>query len=47
MLTSDDSVIIDENGFLIEASSDGSRKVVKGLEKPVRVTKLLFTIIKL
>ena len=45
-LTSGDKVMIAENGFLIEVSSDGSRKVVKEIGKPIRVTKRFFTIVK-
>ena len=45
-LTSGDKVMIAENGFLIEVSPDGSRRVVKEIGKPVKVTKRLFTIVK-
>jgi len=45
-LTSGNKVMIAENGFLIEVSSDGSRKVVKEIGKPIRVTKRFFTIVK-
>jgi hypothetical protein len=38
-LNSGDKVIIEENGFLIEVSPDGSRKVVKEIGKPIKVTK--------
>ena len=38
-LTSGDKVLIAENGFLVEVSPDGSRKVVKEIGKPIRVTK--------
>ena len=45
-LTSGDKVMIAENGFLIEVSPDGSRRVVKEIGKPVKVTKRMFTIVK-
>ena len=45
-LTSGNSVMIAENGFLVEVSPDGSRKVVKEIGKPIRVTKRFFTIVK-
>lgn len=45
-LASGDKVIIAENGFLIEVSPDGSKKVVKEIGKPVKVYKRLFTIVK-
>jgi hypothetical protein len=45
-LSSGDTVMIAENGFLIEVSPDGSREVVKEIGKPVRVTERFFTIIK-
>lgn len=38
-LSSGAKVMIAENGFLIEVSPDGSRKVVKEISKPVKVTK--------
>ena len=37
-LTSGDKVMIAENGFLIEVSPDGSRRVVKEIGKHVKVT---------
>lgn len=45
-LTSGNSVMIAENGFLIEVSPDGSRKVVKEISKPIKVTERFFTIMK-
>ena len=45
-LTSANSVMIAENGFLVEVSPDGSRKVVKEIGKPVKVTERFFTIVK-
>ena len=45
-LTLGNSVMIAENGFLVEVSPDGSRKVVKEIGKPVKVTKRTFTIVK-
>ena len=45
-LTSGDKVMIAENGFLVEVSPDGSRKVVKEIGKPMKVTKRIFTIVK-
>ena len=45
-LTSGNSVMIAENGFLVEVSPNGSRKVVKEIGKPVKVTKRMFTIVK-
>ena len=45
-LTSGDKVMIAENGFLIKVSPDGRRRVVKEIDKPVKVTKRLFTIVK-
>ena len=45
-LTSGDKVMIAENGFLIEVSPDGSRRVVKEIGKPVKVTERMFTIVK-
>ena len=45
-LTSGNSVMIAENGFLVEVSPDGSRKVVKEIGKPMKVTKRIFTIVK-
>ena len=44
-LTSGNKVMTAENGFLIEVSPDGSRKVVKEISKPVKVTKRFFTIV--
>lgn len=44
-LTSGDKVMIAENGFLVEVSPDGSRRVVKEIGKPVKVTKRFFTIV--
>ena len=43
-LASGDSVMIAENGQLIEVSPDGSRKVLKEIGKPVKVTKRFFKI---
>ena len=45
-LTTGDNVMIAENEFLIDVSPDGSRRVVKEVDKPVKVTKRLFTIVK-
>ena len=45
-LASGDKVMIAENGFLVEVSPDGSRRIVKEIGKPVKVTKRLFTIVK-
>ena len=45
-LTSGNSVMIAENGFLVEVSPDGSRKVVKEIGKPIRVTERFFTIVR-
>jgi len=45
-LNSGDKVMIAENGFLIEVSPDGSRRVVKEIGKRMKVTKRLFTIVK-
>ena len=42
-LASGDKVLIAENGQLIEISPDGSRKVVKEIAKPIKVTKWSFT----
>jgi hypothetical protein len=44
-ISSGDKVIIAENGFLLEVSPDSSRKVVKEIGKPVKVTKRFFTIV--
>jgi len=38
--------MIAENGFLIEVSPDGSRRVVKEIAKTVKITQRLFTIVK-
>ncbi len=43
-LASGDSVMIAENGQLIEVSPDGNRKVVKEIGKPVKVTERFFKI---
>ena len=43
-LASGDSVMIAENGQLIEISPDGSRKVLKEIGKPVKVTERFFKI---
>ena len=45
-LTSGDKVMIAENGFLVKVSPDSSRKVVKEIGKPVKVTKRMFTTVK-
>ena len=45
-LTSGNSVMIAENGFLVEVSPDGSRKVVKEISEPFKVTERFFTIVK-
>ena len=45
-LTSVDKVMIAEKGFLVEVSPDGSRRVMKEIGKPVKVTKRMFTIVK-
>ncbi len=45
-LASGDKVIIAENGQLIEISPDGSREVVKEIEKPTKVSKRFYTIKK-
>ena len=45
-LTSGDKVLIAENGFLVEVSPDGSRKVVKEISKPIKVAERFFTIVK-
>ena len=38
--------MIAENGFLVEVSPDGSRKIVKEISKPIKVTERFFTIVK-
>jgi hypothetical protein len=43
-LASGDSVMIAENGQLIEVSHDGNRKIVKEIGKPVKVTERFFKI---
>ncbi len=45
-LSSGDKVMIAENGFLIEISPDGSRKVVKEIGKPTKVTERFYKIVK-
>ena len=45
-LTSGDKVLIAENGFLVEVSPDGSRKVVKEISKPIKVIERFFTIMR-
>jgi len=45
-LTLGDKVMIAEKGFLVEVSPDGSRRVMKEIGKPVKVTKRMFTIVK-
>jgi hypothetical protein len=38
-LASGDKVMIAEDGKLIEVSPDGSRKIIKEIEKPMNVTQ--------
>jgi hypothetical protein len=38
-LASGDKVMIAEDGKLIEVSPDGSRKIIKEIEKPMKVTQ--------
>jgi hypothetical protein len=45
-LASGDSVLIAENGKLIEVFPDGSRTFRKEIEKPVKVTQRFFRIQK-
>ncbi len=45
-LAEGDKVMIAEDGKLIEVSPDGSRKVIKEIEKPVLVSQMVYTIMK-
>ena len=45
-LASGDSVMIADDGKLIEVSPDGSRKFIKEIAKPVRVEQQVFIINK-
>lgn len=45
-LASGDNVIIAENGQLIEISPDGSRKVLKEIEKPSKMNTRFFKMTK-
>jgi hypothetical protein len=45
-LAEGDKVMIAEDGKLIEVSPDGSRKVIKEIEKPVFVNQMIYTIVK-
>lgn len=45
-LASGDKVMIAEDGKLIEVSPDGSRKIVKEIEKPTRVTQRFYKIVR-
>lgn len=45
-LASGDKVMIAENGKLIEVSPDGSRKIIKEIEKPIKVTQRFYKIIR-
>ena len=41
-----DKVMIAEDGKLIEVSPDGSRKVIKEIEKPMKVTQRFYKIVR-
>ncbi|MFN3849672.1 MAG: hypothetical protein ACK4NY_09600 [Spirosomataceae bacterium] len=43
-LASGDKVMIAENGNLVEIYPDGSRKIVKKIAKPIKVTQSSFKI---
>lgn len=43
-LASGDKVMIAENGSLVEIYPDGSRKIVKEIAKPIKVTQSSFKI---
>lgn len=43
-LASGDKVMIAENGNLVEIYPDGSRKIVKEIAKPIKVTQSSFKI---
>jgi hypothetical protein len=45
-LASGDKVMIAEDGKLIEVSPDGTRKVIKEIEKPTKVTQRFYKIIR-
>ncbi|MCU0470014.1 MAG: hypothetical protein MUF58_15575 [Arcicella sp.] len=45
-LASGDSVIIAKDGELIEVFPDGTRKVIKNIEKPIKVTQRFFQVNK-
>ncbi|WP_394990712.1 hypothetical protein [Emticicia sp.] len=45
-LASGDKVMIAEDGKLIEVSPDGSRKIIKEIEKPMKVTQRFYKIVR-
>jgi hypothetical protein len=45
-LAESDKVIMAEKGKLIEVSSDGSRKIIKEIEKPIAVIQKKYIITK-
>ncbi len=45
-LAEGDKVMIAENGKLIEVSPDGSRKIIKEIEKPIAVVQKKYIITK-
>jgi hypothetical protein len=45
-LASGDKVMIAEDGKLIEVSPDGSRKIIKEIGKPMKVTQRFYKIVR-
>lgn len=45
-LSAGGKVMIAENGYLIEVSSDGTRKILKEIEKPFKVTQRNYKLTK-
>jgi hypothetical protein len=45
-LASGDKVMIAEDGKLIEVSPDGSREIIKEIEKPMKVTQRFYKIVR-
>jgi len=45
-LASGDKVMIAEDGKLIEVSPDGSREIIREIEKPMKVTQRFYKIVR-
>ena len=45
-LASGDKVMIAEDGKLIEVSPDGSREIIKEIERPMKVTQRFYKIVR-